>query len=236
MVASPSTPMSTPSGRTSASSALSRAKVAGHRSLPLCTTVLPVTIAAPRIPQATATGSFHGVRASTTPRGCGTDQSAAPNCPRRASPRCTGPSSAYCTSVPMPASTPPRASPGTLPVSRVFRSASSCACARRCSAAACSSAPRSAGAVRAQAPAAARARATALRTSSSVERRTVDAIDPFTGSVTTRSSAAGGAIVMGSFRRRAGPHTVLVLRCVRSRHRASRPSGGAAGRPDGSDR
>ena len=103
---SPSRISSTPSGRCAASSSAKRRPVSGQRSLGLWTTVLPVTSAAPSRPAATATGSFQGVSTATTPRGPGTMKSVASQLPCRVRPRCTGPSSAYWTSVPIPASTP----------------------------------------------------------------------------------------------------------------------------------
>ena len=47
---------------------------------------------------------------AATMRGSGTMTSVADQAPSRLRPRCTGPSCAYCRSVPIPASTPPRAS------------------------------------------------------------------------------------------------------------------------------
>ena len=63
--------VSTCSGSGAAQISPSSRPTCGQRSLGLCTTVLPVTSAAPTRPAATATGSFHGVRATTTPRGSG---------------------------------------------------------------------------------------------------------------------------------------------------------------------
>src|SRR5207248_297234 len=68
---SPTTRVRTPSGRCPLVSRASSQPVAGVRSLGLYTTVLPVTRAAPSSPHETATGSFHGVIAATTPRGRG---------------------------------------------------------------------------------------------------------------------------------------------------------------------
>ena len=68
----------------------------------LKTTVLPVTSAAAIWPQAIATGSFQGTSSATTPRGSCTIRSAASQPPCSARPRCSGPSSAYCSIAPMP--------------------------------------------------------------------------------------------------------------------------------------
>ncbi len=80
---SPSMISSTPAGSAAATSSAKRRPVRGQRSLGLCTTVLPVTSAAPISPAATATGSFHGVSTATTPRGCGTIRSVADEPPSR---------------------------------------------------------------------------------------------------------------------------------------------------------
>src|SRR6266508_145792 len=143
---------STPSGSSAAISSASSAPVPGVRSLGLVTTVLPVTSAAPMSPQATATGSFHGVSATTTPRGSYTMRSSAPCSPARERPRCAGPSSAYWRRVATPAAAP-----------------------------ACASA-RSAGAVRAHAGCAERAAATAAVTSASDATGTPVTSDPSAGS------------------------------------------------------
>ena len=116
-------------------------------------------------PQGTATGSFHGVMAATTPRGSCTIRSVLAHAPCSDFPRCSGPSSAYCRSVPTPASTPPFASPRGLPISRVVISASASVAASTRVAAAASSEPRSAGEVRAQEAQALRAVPTACSTS-----------------------------------------------------------------------
>ena len=122
--------------------------VSGQRSLGLWTTVLPVTSAAPSRPAATATGSSTG--SGRAPRhGAGDHVDRVPGAVEGARDagdraRRTG---AAC---PPRAWTPPAASAGGLPVSRVLRAASSSAGRRSADAAAWSAAARSAGGVRAQ--------------------------------------------------------------------------------------
>ena len=176
---------STSAGSCPAMISASSAPVAGVRSLGLVTTVLPVTSAAPISPQATATGSFHGVIAATTPRGSNTITSSAPCWPASDRPRCACPNCAYCRRVSTPASTPARASASGRPISRVVSRASSSARAATASAARATAAARSTGAVRAQPGKAARAAATAATTSCS----------PATGTSTTTDPSAGSSIV-----------------------------------------
>ena len=176
---------STSGGRCPAMIPASSAPVAGVRSLGLVTTVFPVTSAAPMSPQATATGSFHGVIAATTPRGSNTIRSSAPCCPARERPRCAGPSCAYWRSVSIPAWTPARGSASGRPISRVVSRASSSARSATAAAARSTAAARSPGAVRTQPGSAARAAATAATTSSS----------PATGTSTTTDPSAGSSIV-----------------------------------------
>ncbi len=125
---------STPAGRAVSNARASSHPVAGVRSLGLCSTTLPVTRAAPSSPQDTATGSFHGVMAATTPRGCGVMKSIAAGSPCRVRPPRAGASSAYCRRVAMPASTPPRASASGLPISAVVAWARSSAASATASA------------------------------------------------------------------------------------------------------
>ena len=153
-------------------------------------TALPVASAAPINPAATAIGSFHGVNATTTPRGSGTMRSVASHRPCKLRPRCTRPNSAYWTRVLTPASTPPRASSQRLPVSRSFNAASSSAASRTAQAAACSAAPRSSADVRAHPPAAQRARPRAPSHSCRVAIGTLPTTSPVRGSSTVISSTS----------------------------------------------
>src|ERR1700712_2208632 len=204
----PSSTVRTPSGRNDARRSPTRRPRCGHRSLGLCTTVLPVTSAAPMRPAATATGPFHGVIAATTPRGPGTMRSVADQEPCSDRPRCSGPSSAYCSRVPAAASTPPSLSSYGRPVSVSLRRARSSACARRAEAASRTRPARCAGSVRAQSGPAATARPTASSTSSGPAGRT----RPTTSSVAgSRISISAVAVVMaGRF-----PPPAVVTRAVR---------------------
>ncbi len=179
----PTTETSTPSGRASARIRPSSSPVCGQRSLGLWTTVLPITSAAPMIPAATATGSFHGVSATVTPRGRGTEKSTFGSVPSSDRPRWTGPSSEYCSSVSTPAPTPPSASPRGLPVSRSLRAASSSACSARAWAARRTAWPRWAGGIAAHAADASPDRRTAASTSSGVDASMSPTGEPSRGSV-----------------------------------------------------
>ena len=114
----------------------SSAPVCGLRSLGLCTTVSPETIAAPSRPAATATGSFHGVSASDdAARAAAWRRRRRRHAPRRRLPRCSGPELRVLQQrVDGRPRRRPRASPADLPVSRVFSAATSSARAASASA------------------------------------------------------------------------------------------------------
>jgi len=143
-------------------------------------------------------------------------RSVAPHWPCRLRPRCSGPSSAYCSIVSMPAMTPPRDCASGLPPSRLWISASSPATARSRRAAAFSAAPRAAGAVRAQSGAALRAAASAASASAGQPAGTSARCSPVDGSVSARTASSAEATHAPSMRLRGSGRAVTegVLRSV----------------------